>query len=187
LGHAYQLLLSAWSDVEEGRLSAAADHWRSIFEAPDYLLAVWWDEGFAKDWPKPSRENQKATRAMGIVKNELNARQSGLGDARHANRKEYRQDMHQFSHVSAGAAGLNFMRSGAGTFFMPEGSNSADNVLTALYLVQLSREVLSALRLTIDEFMPDAWQERLRAANDAVLAYAKGINDAMGGPLPKGA
>lgn len=47
---AFVLLWSAWNDALAGRYAAAAEHWRSLIESPQFLIAFSFDSDLARRW-----------------------------------------------------------------------------------------------------------------------------------------
>jgi hypothetical protein len=181
LGLVYQLLLSAWTDCEEGRLTASSHHWRSIFESADYLLALWWDDEFARTWHDVELfENKKAEQAMQMAQRKLNEQEPGRGDTRYADRGKQRRDLQVFSHVSQAAVSWIFTKppGGTGSFFVPEGYNGPENVRVAVFLVRWANEILTALSETIDSIMPDQWREACGGVKSATEAYVAAVEQA---------
>jgi hypothetical protein len=176
LGYAYQLLLGAWTDVTEGRVGAAADHWRTITEAPDYMTAVWLDESYAKDWSTKGRFHKGDTKsARDIVQEELNARRSGLGDEWHTLRGKWLKELQSFSHLSMESAGLVFARSpGArGTFFVPQGFQDTHTIHAAGYLAFQARNLLSATAAVVGDILGEEWMKQVDAVLKTGDAYLR--------------
>jgi len=175
LGYAYQLLLGAWTDVTEGRVGAAADHWRTITEAPDYMTAVWLDESYAKQWSTSGRFHKDDTKtAREIVQNQLNERRHELGDEWHALRGKWLKELQSFSHLSMESAGLVFARSSGakGTFFVPQGFQDARTIHSAGYLAYQSRNLLAATAAVVGDILGKEWMDQadeVLAASDAHL------------------
>ena len=48
--YGFNLLSSAWNDALSGRYHAATDHFRSIDECPDFLMALFLDPRLSDDW-----------------------------------------------------------------------------------------------------------------------------------------
>jgi hypothetical protein len=179
LGLAYQLLQSSWIDNEEGRTAAAAHLWRSIYEIPDYLIAVWWNTEFASTWDDEEvQERAKAGQAMTIVRDKLNSMKEGLGDERYGRRSTDRKELQVMSHVSVQVAGMSFVKAPGAerAHFVPEGYNGNENRQNALYLVGLAKEVLAALQLTIRSEMPEAWQAAFDDTGKALEDMFRRIN-----------
>jgi hypothetical protein len=181
LGYAYQLLVSAWEDNEAGRIAAAYDHVRSIFESPDYVLALATDPDFAKEWrDEELLEKNKATAAMKIARDGFNKIEAEAGDKRYARRTKERQNLQQYSHVSTTQAGATLMQPPSavgGRFVTPEGAMTPYNVELAIYLVHLAKELLVALAYS--GLVSDAWKADSLATLASVHPYLRGINDVL--------
>ena len=82
LSQAYQQLVSSWSDLRSGRLLAATSNWRSIAEAPAFVLAAAEDSSFALEWADTERRTTiKPEKARKIAKRRLNRIDAKSGDS----------------------------------------------------------------------------------------------------------
>ena len=69
--HAFNLLWSAWDEALAGRYDAATDHWRSIDEAPDFLLALSVNPTLADDMGQTKIDIDTARRTIAKGMNRL--------------------------------------------------------------------------------------------------------------------
>lgn len=163
LGQSYQYLLSVWQDLSEGRLASATDHWRSLAEAPDYILATSLNEDFAREWADPKRQTTlKPERARRIVRKELNKRQAGKGDEWDQRRRQDLDDLQAYSHVSSEAAALTVLKPRGtlgGHFVTPEGRYAPDVKEGAIYSAHLARQLVGAVAVALEAALPDEWQQ----------------------------
>jgi hypothetical protein len=159
LGQSYQYMLSLWLDLSEGRLASAAAHWRSLAEAPDFMLAASLNEDFAREWADPNRRGTvKPERARRIIRRELNRRQGGEGDRWDQKRQQDLTALQPYSHVSSEAAGLAILKpNGAqgGHFITAEGRYGPDVKEGALYTAHLCRQLLGAAAVAFASVLPD--------------------------------
>jgi hypothetical protein len=173
--HAYQLLLSAWGDLRAGRLAAACSHWRSIWEAPDYLLAAAFNEDFACTWADPERNTTvKVARARRIVRNELNRRKAGAGDDRARRHEELEKGLHALSHVSVDMAVMTFLPGQGGSFAVPEGAFTPAVKQHSELVALLARDLMAAMGVAFEHLLSAGWKPRsyeaFRRAKDAFQA-----------------
>lgn len=178
LAHSYQLLLSAWDDLRAGRIAASSDHWRSLFEAPDYLLAVWLNEDFAREWANPSRSRTIGkTNPQAIVRKELNKLKPKRGDQRDARRKADLKRLQGFSHVSNMSAGHVFFRppGAAGSFLAPEGYQADETMEAAAYVAYLSRDILGAAAASGGSILNEEWRTSAATAYEEIRDYLRSL------------
>lgn len=181
VGYSYQLLVSAWADIAAGRLVAAYDHMRSIFEAPDYVLALAWDADFRTQWrDQDILEKKKAARAMKIARDGFNKNTGVEGDKRYAQRINDRKPLQVFAHVSTWAVGGTLLQPPGvkgGRFVIPQGTITPYNTEAAVYLVVLAKEILVALAFS--DLLPDDWKDECGDTLAKVQPYLRGLNEAF--------
>jgi len=159
--HAYQLLLSAWDDLRMGRLAASCDHWRSIVEAPDYILAAAFNPDFAHAWADLGRKTTvKVENARRIVRDEMERRKAGEG-ARWARRRgDADRKLQRFSHVTVEVALLTFLPGPEGAFAVPEGAYRPEVKRTARYMAVLAGEVMATVSVAFYHSLSADWKAR---------------------------
>jgi hypothetical protein len=98
----FLLLWASWHDTLTGRYTAAAEHWRSLLEAPNFLLAFTWDPSLAERWIKG--DDVKFEKVRKAIRNAL--KDEGSSDfAREWDQRHLRDDraVQAFSHTSTKA------------------------------------------------------------------------------------
>ena len=134
LATSYQLLDASWQDLIYGRLAAAMDHRRSIWEASDYLRAVAVDKEFALSWWRSREKGIKVEIPRRKVRDALNRDHPGSGTAYWRRRDEEARGYRSFSHVSpllsAGMMNLDKIAEGSDDALSPMGYY-AENVIRA--------------------------------------------------------
>lgn len=173
-GQAYQSLISVWQELSEGRLASASAHWRSLAEAPDYIMASALNEEHARSWADPERrETLSVAKAQAIVKRAMNEMGKGLGDKWLEQRRDDLQGLSAFSHVSSEIAGFAVLRvsSAKGYFVTPEGRYADDIKAASIYAVLLARDVVGACAIAFKGALPDEWQ------NEAGKWFREGLSE----------
>ena len=101
--HAFNLLWSAWDAALAGRYDAAANHWRSINETSDLLLALFVDPSFA-DRMRGRKEDVRSARR--VIRD--GSKKLGANDAKQwlTQRQRTIKSLNPFSHVSFEATGM---------------------------------------------------------------------------------
>jgi hypothetical protein len=159
--HAYQLLLSAWQNLREGRLVASCDHWRSIAEAPDYVLAAAFNEDFAQAWADLERATTvRVENARRIVRRELNRRKQREGDEWATRRAEAERELQRFSHVTVHVALLTFLPGSGGAHAAPEGAYRPQVKQGSQYVALLARELMVAIGVAFERVLSADWMTR---------------------------
>ena len=175
LGSSYQALISVWQDLSEGRLASTTDHWRSVAEAPDYILAMSLNEDLARAWADPNRqETLKPERARRIVRQELNTREAGKGDEWEQKRQQDLKALQPYSHVSSDTAGLAILKplgAKGGHFVTPEGRYAPDIKEATIYSAQLARQLVGAVAVAFSAALSDKWKQQ------AADIYHRGRSD----------
>jgi len=101
--HAFNLMWSAWINALAGRYDAAADHWRSIDESPDFLAALHLKPALAQDFLEGQVRLKMARKT---IKDELNRLNEGAGE-QWLGQQKWRHIYNRFAHIdSPGVTGL---------------------------------------------------------------------------------
>ena len=101
--HAFNLLWSAWDATLAGRYDAAASHWRSIEETPDFLMALYADPSCAE---RMGNQGWGVGKARQIVKKGMDKEEQGKGREWLASKLESSRGIQPFSHISLEAQGM---------------------------------------------------------------------------------
>ena len=199
LGVAYQLLAATWTDLTEGRWSAAMNHRRPVWEAYEYAGAAAVSADFADLWLKAHGRNRavKVETARRFVRNAFNSEKPGYGTLWMARRQDEEKFYQQFSHVSyaatVGITDIHALAAGEPEF-APQGYYSrpligGEAALTTWLLVKLLGVALAGLKehLSVDYmkreslFQRDALpaldriiRERADEGREVVRAYLQG-------------
>ena len=97
--HAFNLLCSAWGETLAGRYSAAADHFRSIEESPDFLYALDINPQLADE------RTIKIETARRTIRDELARLDKGQAHERLAEMQKAAKKIEPFSHISVKSLG----------------------------------------------------------------------------------
>jgi len=170
LSQPYQQLVSCWSELRCGRLLAASVHWRSIAEAPAFVLAAAEDANFALEWADTGqRKTVKPERARRLAKRRLNRMSNEAGSSWATNRSRDSRMYEPYSHFSPSAARLAFLDpdSGAeGLYSAPEGVYSPRVRAAAMHTAVLALDVVTLTYLALGSCMSEDWRA---SAHDAVV------------------
>lgn len=167
LSQAYQQLLSSWRDTRAGRLSAAYQHWRSLWEIPAYLWAIFLDRKVAERWGKGKRITRDEAR--------LAVHQAIAGLPQEVANKWMELEsvpqwisLQPFAHVTSNVASGAFLAvpGTSSLFSTPEGAYSDHAKDAAIMVVKLAFRVLTSAQALFGKNLGDAWNVEVDRVRD---------------------
>jgi hypothetical protein len=168
---AFDLLWSAWDEMLAGRYDAATEHWRSIFESPDFLKALHVEPSLAQEWMNGAIDVHTARRVINRALRDMG--EYDHATERHRDTAEYDKMVQPFSHVTreSSVATLTVRESELGeplAFMLGPDPSSRMARSMALYLAHEATVLLAACAFTFQdiETAGHAWERTGRAAAD---------------------
>ncbi len=162
--HAFNLLCSAWEDNLVGRHDSATNHWRSITEAPRFLLALGLNPSLAS--AMMTQGGLKIETAIRTIHREFAKGKYPEGDIAWVEGMKEELDMVQpFSHIHPRAisASLPVQHDGESRIWtvVPGGSVSELNLLDiALYLADAAISLVGGILFAFQEGDDLQWVDR---------------------------
>jgi hypothetical protein len=153
--HGFNLLWSAWDEALCGRYDAAADHWRSLDETPDFLKALVANPSLANEDFGSGKSRIDIHTARKAVRDAMNREQPGAGDVWHSERTHGAQAIQTFAHISREAVSVSLgidRRSGRKEAFIRPGGGvvAHESVrLTAISLAAHAVDLLLAVAVSL--------------------------------------
>ena len=98
----FVLLWASWADVLTARYAAAAEHWRSLFETPHFILAFSYDRTLVDNWLNGNADFETARKAI----RKFLGDQGMYAEAKEweRRRKSFDSAVQKFSHVTVESA-----------------------------------------------------------------------------------
>jgi hypothetical protein len=160
----YQLCMAAWEDLRAGRLAGAFDHFRSMREVPDYMLAAAFNEDFARAWLSTlERRTLKVERAWRIIKARLDSKEPGSGDEYVRNKSKGTSRLHPMSHVSPLVAFPTVRRGSRRLIPVPEGFFDEPAAIAFANVIAASAaQLLEAASTAFEQQATKQWQQRVK-------------------------
>ncbi len=101
--YGFNLLWSAWDEALAGRYQAAADHWRSIDECPDFITALEINPRLADEMTDAREIKIRTVRKT--IQRALNESEPGSGTDLLRQQQKLQKDLQPLSHVSVQSLG----------------------------------------------------------------------------------
>ncbi len=153
LHYGFNLLWAAWEEALAGRYQTATDHFRSIEECPDFLLALWLKPELSNDWTDQTSLNAKTVRRTIAAA----LKQPGAGSDMLRSMRIAARGVQAFSHVSVQSLGqaLPLKEEGGMRLLVRLGGEVSPISLTlvAAQIVNSTLQLLGAALLAFDDVL----------------------------------
>lgn len=184
LHYGFNLLWAAWEEALAGRYQTATDHFRSIEECPDFLLALWLKPELSNDWTDRTSLNAKTARRT--IADAL--KQPGAGSDLLRSMQIAATGVQAFSHVSVQSLGqalpLKEEEGGMRLLVRLGGEVSPISLtLVAAQIVNSTLQLLGAALLAFDDVVRlepelfERWFRRIAEHRDTLAGQRDGLRD----------
>lgn len=187
--HGLNMLWSAWDQMLTGRYDAAATHWRSLTEIPDFLAALHADDSFADRMGEHTTDVKTSRR---IVRDAFQSVLPGEGETWLKARLDQAKGVQPFAHVSVEATGAAIavrLQDGKKIGVLrPGGGALSESMLRhmAVYFALSAIELLRAVALALQDIagVDDLWEAEGRKFSEESWATLTKVMEGLG--LPEG-
>jgi hypothetical protein len=176
--HAFNLICSAWEDVLSGRYEAATDHWRSVIEAPKFLLALRLNPQLASEMFKGRVSIHKAIQTIeqGLAQ-ELRLPDKKLTAKWVANFRRETKNVQGFSHVNVALSSAGYQRTTTdkGLLFLLIPGGAVDVIAArdgVLYLTDAATHLAMGVALAFSDKLTTGDDEFLEKCKASIYSLA---------------